>query len=190
MAELSLAREQMRLNATEKNVAFEITELVSDLQAAWQRTEIARRQTQETQEWLRVSRIRYTQPPAAGTTQDWLLLALTDLQSAMRSYVDAISDLSDAVAEYNTLLAELQQAQGLSVYEWRQQSAATSDFYGGHASPGSLDYRSSPDSVAKLLIPPAESSSTIHLSYGPQQGRPATGHSFLTNPPPVAAHAN
>lgn len=190
MAELSLAREQMRLAATEQGVAFEITELVSDLLAAWQRTEIARRQTQETQEWLRVSRIRYTQPPVAGNSQDWLLLALTDLQSAMRAYVDAISDLSDAVADYNTLLAELQQAQGMSVYEWRQQTVAPTGFHAGHASPGSLDYRSSPDSVARQLVPPAESQSPGDFYSGSRQAPPSTGHSFLTNPILGNGHAD
>lgn len=182
MAELSLAREQMRLAATEQNVAFEITELVSDLQAAWQRTEIARRQTQETQEWLRVSRIRYTQPPAAGTTQDWLLLALTDLQSAMRSYVDAISDLSDAVAEYNTLLAELQQAQGVSVYEWRQQTAAPQETARGQMNPGYSDYRTSPVAPRNIPVPESQPLITDDLIRIPEPGAPSTGHSFLTTP--------
>jgi outer membrane protein TolC len=181
MAELSLAREQMRLTATEQSVAFEITELVSDLQAAWQRTEIARRQTQETQEWLRVSRIRYTQPPAAGTTQDWLLLALTDLQSAMRSYVDAISDLSGAVADYNTLLAELQQAQGMSVYEWRQH-AAPQEVFVGHSSPGYSDYRTRPVPLQSTQVTASEPFMTNELIQIPQHLPPSTGHSFLAMP--------
>ena len=182
MAELSVAREQMRLSATEQSVAFEITELVSDLQAAWQRTEIARRQTQETQEWLRVSRIRYTQPPAAGTTQDWLLLALTDLQSAMRAYVDAISDLSDAVADYNTLLAELQQAQGMSVYEWRQQTAAPPEIPGNHTNFGYSDYRTSPVVSRNTPLPESEPLITDELIQIPGHVAPSTGHSFLTMP--------
>lgn len=190
MAELSLAREQMRLTATEQGVAFEITELVSDLLAAWQRIEIARRQTQETQEWLRVSRIRYTQPPAAGTSQDWLLLALTDLQSAMRAYVDAVSDLSDAVADYNTLLAELQQAQGMSVYEWRQQGAAATEIRAGHSSPGYSDYRSSPASVSGLVVPPITTQAGNDLFSVPPQAPPFTGHSFLTTPRMLAPTAN
>jgi len=182
MAELSLAREQLRLNATEQNVAFEITELVSDLQAAWQRTEIARRQTQETQEWLRVSRIRYTQPPAAGTSQDWLLLALTDLQSAMRSYVDAISDLSNAVAEYNVLLAELQQAQGMSIYEWRQQSASHQEALGGHSNPGYTDYRTTPAIPQNLPVPESQPLITNDLIQIPEELPPSAGHSFLISP--------
>jgi outer membrane protein TolC len=168
IAELDVARDQMRLAALEQNVAFEVTDLVSDLEAAWQRMQIARRQTQETQEWLRVSRIRYTQPPAARTSQDWLLLALTDLQSAMRSYVDAMSDLSESVADYNTLLAELQQAQGMSVYEWRQTSSGVSGEIRGHAGTGYSDYRSNPASV--------------------RQASPQPGHAFL-NPISVASPA-
>ena len=142
MAELDVARDRMRLSAMEQNVSFEVVELISDLEAAWQRMQIAKRQTQETQEWLRVSRIRYTQPPAANSSQDWLLLALTDLQSAMRASVDAISDLSEAVADYNTLVAQLHQVQGVSVYEWRQSQTMPLTS-GGHAGLISTDYRSS-----------------------------------------------
>lgn len=141
MAELDVARDRMRLSAFEQNVAFEVVELVSDLEAAWQQMQIAKRQTRETQEWLRVSRIRYMQPPAANTSQDWLLLALTDLQSAMRASVEAITDLGESVANYNTLLAQLQQAQGMSVYEWRQ-SQMMRPMLGGHSGLMNTDYRS------------------------------------------------
>jgi outer membrane protein TolC len=168
MAELEIARDRMRLNALEQNVSFEIVQLVSDLEASWQRMQIAKRQTKETQEWLRVSRIRYTQPPAASSSQDWLLLALTDLQSAMRSSVDAITDLSEAVADYNTLLAELQEAQGVSVYEWRQSQSEQS-VLGGHSGLMSTDYRSSP----------------VLNGAGAQMFQPATpGHSFGQIPQP------
>ena len=187
IAELSLAREQMRLLATEQNVAFEITELVSDLQAAWQRMEIAKRQTLETQEWLRVSRIRYTQPPAAGSSQDWLLLALTDLQSAMRSYVDAISDLSEAVAAYNTLLAELQQAQGLSRYEWRKWDASrqVTGMLGGHSGPGYDDYRRNPAAVIHARQS-SSTSETAAIPYPPLTAPEfSPGHSFLSQPPEI-----
>lgn len=166
MAELDVARDRMRLNALEQNVSFEVVELVSDLEAAWQRMQIAKRQTQETQEWLRVSRIRYTQPPASNSGQDWLLLALTDLQSAMRASVDAITDLSEAVADYNTLLAQLQQAQGVSVYEWRQ-SQTTQPALGGHTGLMPMDYRSSPVMNSPIVNGPA-----------------TTGHSFGQMPRP------
>ena len=108
----------------------------------------------------------------------------------MRAYVDAISDLSDAVADYNTLLAELQQAQGMSVYEWRQQTVAPTGIHAGHASPGSLDYRSSPDSVARQLVPPAESHIPGDFYSGSRQAPPSTGHSFLTNPKLGNGHAD
>ncbi len=184
IAELDMARIHMRLTAMEKNVAFEVTELISDLQAQWQRLEIARRQTQETREWLRVSRIRYSQPQGSSTSQDWLLLALTDLQSAMRAYVDAVSDVAESLAEYNTLLAELNQAQGISVYEWRQGNAATT--HGGHSGFLYQDYRSNPGPVvnranisqsgAGLIVSPDGS---IH------SGAFNIGHSFLNNPTPT-----
>ena len=181
IAELAIAREQLILAATEKQVAFEIAQLISDLQAAWQRMEITKRQAQETQEWMRVSQIRYTQPPASSTSQDWLLLALTDLQSAMRAYVDAIGNVGDAIADYSTLLAQLQQAQGRSVYEWQQQNEFASENLpvAGHAGLAFQSYRSDPQSVLQRFqsAKPNEIPGSDFSLHAPQSGSPF-GHSF------------
>jgi len=195
IAELDMARIHIRLNALEQNVAFEIAELLSELQAQWQRLEIAKRQAQETQEWLRVSKIRYSQPRASSTSQDWLLLALTDLQSAMRSYVDAVSDVGQALAEYNTLLAELNQAQGISVYQWRQQGdqgavVPYGESPGGHSGFVYHDYRMHPGHVLQ-----AQSNSRV-TPIQKEIGRLPTGlptpsdgfilgHSFINVPVPL-----
>ena len=190
IAELDMARVHIRLTAEEQNVAFEITQLVSDLHAQWQRLEIAKQQTQETQEWLRVSRIRYTQPQGSGSSQDWLLLALTDLQSAMRAYVDAVSDVGQALAEYNTLLAELNQAQGISVFQWQQETTAAT--LGGHAGITNQDYRANPAPLLHI-VHDAQKADVPRLSSGlasPANGL-LLGHSFLneTAAPPRAPAA-
>lgn len=181
IAELAMAREQLILAATEKQVSFEIAQLISDLQAAWQRMEITKRQAQETQEWMRVSQIRYTQPPASSTSQDWLLLALTDLQSAMRAYVEAIGNVGEAIADYSTLLAQLQQAQGRSVYEWQQHFHVASGNLpvGGHAGLAFQSYRSDPQSVLQRFqtVRPNETSDSDYSLHAPQSGSPF-GHSF------------
>ena len=185
IAELAIAREQLILAATEKQVSFEIAQLISDLQAAWQRMEITKRQAQETQEWMRVSQIRYTQPPAANTSQDWLLLALTDLQSAMRAYVDAIGNVGDAIADYSTLLADLQQAQGRSVYQWQQQNNFESDNLpvAGHAGLAFQSYRSDPQPVLQRYqsAKPHGASGPDYSLHSPDAGSPF-GHSFATQP--------
>lgn len=186
IAELDMARIHIRLTALEQNVAFEITELVSDLHAQWQRLEIAKRQAQETQEWLRVSRIRYTQPQGSGSSQDWLLLALTDLQSAMRAYVDAVSDVGQALAEYNTLLAELNQAQGISVFQWQQAAQETFNAtLGGHAGIMNQDYRANPAPLLQL-VRASQKAAEPRLSSGlpaPADGL-LLGHSFLNETQP------
>ncbi len=194
IAELDMARIHIRLNALEQNVAFEVTELISELQAQWQRLEIAKRQAQETQEWLRVSKIRYTQPRASSSSQDWLLLALTDLQSAMRSYVDAVSDVGEALAEYNTLLAELNQAQGVSVYQWRQQDAQGSvapygESPGGHSGFVYQDYRMHPGHVLQSLrnskaTPIQQDIHQLPAGLPVPTDDAVLGHSFLNVPMP------
>jgi len=186
IAELAIVREQLILAATEKQVSFEIAQLISDLQAEWQRMEITKRQAQETQEWMRVSQIRCTQPPASNTSQDWLLLALTDLQSAMRAYVDAIGNVGDAIADYSTLLAQLQQAQGRSVYQWQQQSNFASENLpvAGHAGLAFQSYRSDPQPVLQRFqsARPNETSGPDYSLHAPEAGSPF-GHSFAAEPP-------
>ena len=188
IAELDVARVHIRLNALEQNVAFEITELVSDLHAQWQRLEIAKLQAQETQEWLRVSRIRYTQPQASNSRQDWLLLALTDLQSAMRSYVDAVSDVGEALAEYNTLLADLNQAEGISVYQWRQQATQATDggTRSGHTGILNQDYRANPGPLQQM-VQASQKAVEPRLSSGllPPADGLMLGHSFLDEMQPL-----
>ncbi|HQX49329.1 MAG TPA: TolC family protein [Planctomycetaceae bacterium] len=184
IAEFAVARDHLRLRATEQNVSFEIVQLVSNLKMQWQKLQIAKQQAQETQEWLRVSRIRYTQPPASSASQDWLLLALTDLQSAMRAYVDAIGNVGDAMADYSTTLAELNQAQGISVYQWRQDSVQ--EVPGGHAGLWIHDYRTAPGQTIQILSAPPQTE-VFQLPDGisaPSTGI-SGGHSFL--PDPMAA---
>lgn len=189
IAELDTTRTQLVLTAMEKQVSFEIAENISELQASWQQLEIAKRQARETQEWLRVSRIRYTQPPAAGNNQDWLLLALTDLQSAMTAYFNAISNVGDALADYNTLLATLQQAQGISVYEWRN-SANVPDFANepgllslmpGHAGMAYQNYRVNPEFTMPSLETSPNATPPATAEAG-EQHIPSFGHSFLNSP--------
>jgi outer membrane protein TolC len=184
IAELELVREHQRIVATEQQIAFEIAELLSDLQVVWQRMEIAREQTRASREWLRVSRIRYTQPPASRSSADWLLLALTDLQSAMRATFDAMTELSDATAEYNTLLARLREAQGLSVYEW-QHSHPTQPLPGGHSGIAWRSYRMDPQLAPWPGVPPAAALAAGRQAAMPRvrnpgsESLPVGGHSMF-----------
>ena len=77
------------------------------------------RQVQYTQEWLRLARIRFASPPAANRGDDWLLLALYDYQVAMQSYITAISTSSQMLADYNTLLVRVEEAQGTLLDRWQ-----------------------------------------------------------------------
>jgi outer membrane protein TolC len=169
-AEWNIARDQALLAAAEQQVAFEVTGLFSDVHADWQQLMIAQRQMAAASEWLRVSRIRYTQPPAANTSADWLLLALTDLQSAMRAHIETVSELAAAIADYNTRLAGLDQAQGLAVYQWQNavQDAVTESLRAGHAGPAESawdDYRRNPSLAPRPEVIAAGHSTLPRLSH-------------------------
>ena len=118
-AELLLMRELALLRGFEEQVVFEFAELLAELQTTWQRSESALRQVQYTQEWLRLARIRFSTPPAANRGDDWLLLALYDYQVAMQSYITAQSTSSQMLADYNTLLVRIEEAQGTLLDRWQ-----------------------------------------------------------------------
>lgn len=117
-AEIRLTRDRRRLRRQEDNVAFEIIQVHSDLQAAWESFEVTTRQAVYTQQWLKLSRIRYSSPPPSGNGRNWLLLELSDFQRAMTAWVDAATSSGESVARYNIQLARLEEASGTAVSRW------------------------------------------------------------------------
>lgn len=117
--ELEMVRDRIELRRAEERVRFEINEIVNNLSAIWQRYESALRQRQQAVRWLQVSRIRYSNPPEAGADRNWLLLALADYQTAMQTLIDTNTEAADLLAEYNILLARLDEAQGVSRDRWQ-----------------------------------------------------------------------
>jgi len=140
IAELQLARERARTATAEQNIAFQLSEIHSDLTAAWQRYQLAASQAADTQEWLRLARMRYSQPPASSAGRDLLLLELNDYQRAMRSWTEAVTTSGQMIAEVKTLEAQLQEVEGTAVLYWtsgfRQESGEQ---------PGSAEDSSSTD---------------------------------------------
>ncbi|OAI53659.1 hypothetical protein AYO47_04300 [Planctomyces sp. SCGC AG-212-M04] len=117
-AEMLLTRDQLILKTSEDRTSYNISKLIANLQAAWERHESAERQVQQSREWLRLSGIRYTNPLPTSRSGNWLLLALVDYQNAMRGYVDAVTAASETLADYNVALARLDEAQGISMDRW------------------------------------------------------------------------
>lgn len=122
-AELQLMRELALLSGFEEQVQFEFASLAAELKTTWERYESALRQVKHTQEWLRLARIRFSSPPAANRSDDWLLVALYDYQAAMQSYIDSLSTASRTLAEYNTLLVRIEEAEGTLLDRWQIQFA-------------------------------------------------------------------
>lgn len=117
-AEIRMTRDRRRLRRQEDNVAFEIIQVHSDLQAAWESFEVTTRQAVFTQQWLRLSKIRYSSPPPSSNGRNWLLLELSDFQRAMTSWVDAVTSSGASVARYNIQRARLEEASGTAVSRW------------------------------------------------------------------------
>ncbi|MFT5525442.1 MAG: outer membrane protein TolC, partial [Pirellulaceae bacterium] len=130
-AKFAVVREQVKLASYEKQVAFEIAGLVASAQADYDQFRSAMRQLSHSQKWLDIARTRYEQP-RLNRGRESLLLLLADYQSAMQAYVDAITQVAETLADYNSDLAKLEEAQGTTFNRWGIQ------WYGGEvAAPAS-----------------------------------------------------
>jgi outer membrane protein TolC len=123
-AELELTRDRLILQRSEEKAEYNIAKLVAALEAAWERYESANRQVQQSREWLRLSGLRYRDPLPQSRRGNWLLLALVDYQNAMQGYVEAVTAASEMLAEYNVILARLDEAQGISMDRWAVEMEA------------------------------------------------------------------
>ena len=114
VAEMQLTRDRAVLNQTVQNLSYTLADLIRESETAFAQFELAHQRVQNSQEWIRAARIRYsTPPPSEDGNQNWLLLALYDYQNALRMHVDAITDAGQLLARYNTQLARLEEAQGI-----------------------------------------------------------------------------
>lgn len=113
-AELQLVRDRAVLAQSMQNVGFALADLIRESEASFSQFELALRRVHNSREWIRTARTRYaTPPPSEDGNQNWLLLALYDYQNALRMHVDATSEAAQSLARYNTLLARLEEAQGV-----------------------------------------------------------------------------
>lgn len=112
-AELLLSREKLVLRQQLHAAAHRLGDLFRQLEAIRNEYDQARIRVAETEEWLTGSRSRYEDPPPGGDGQDWLLVALNDYLLALRSRADANTEIAQLLARYNTLLASLEEEQGI-----------------------------------------------------------------------------
>ncbi len=157
VAALQLARDQALLVAYEDQVAFEVADLAAEVDAAWERYESFLRQVHEAEEWLKVARIRYENPPVAAKGQDWLLLSLFDYQAAIRNYSSALTQAANLIADYNTLLARLDESRGTLLERWMIQ-------FDGDAPAGGEGYSLAiPQNMSFAVTPPESSFNAGHV---------------------------
>lgn len=111
-AELQLQKENAFLRQNLHATSHLLSDLLRQLDAARAQYEQARKRVEGTGDWLYGARIRYEDPPPAAEGQDWLLLALNDYLLALQSQVAATRDAAAFLAEYNVVLARLEEAKG------------------------------------------------------------------------------
>lgn len=115
--QLAQARSVNLLDAFEQNVAYEIAEKINSVQLAFAKFESSLRQLGEAQEWVRLSRARYQNPPDE-LGPDALLISLVDYQNAIQAHVDALFSTARDLSEYNARLCEIGELEGILLENW------------------------------------------------------------------------
>lgn len=121
VARLELARETANLQAAERQVGFEILQLLNELKQSYARYESSLRQFEQAQKWVDIAKRRYEDPPI--NTNESLLVLLLDYQTATQGKIDAISQVAQALAEYNGNLAIVDEKRGMLLGKWSIQTA-------------------------------------------------------------------
>ena len=117
-AKLQIAREQALLEALERRVGFEILQELSRLKQTYQRYESALRQVEQSKKWVDIARTRYEDPPVSAVQKESFLVTLVDYQTALQSQIDSIVLVANALAEYNTVLAVIDERRGILMSKW------------------------------------------------------------------------
>ncbi len=115
--ELEAVRVREILDAFERQVGFNIAESLNTLQLSFATFESSLRQLAESQQWVKLAKIRYESPPAESGPEA-LLVSLLDYQSAIQSQVDSLLNAALALADYNTKLASVEEQRGTLLDRW------------------------------------------------------------------------
>jgi outer membrane protein TolC len=115
--QLAQSRNSNLLNAFEENVAYEIAETANSVKIEYAKFESALRRLAEAQEWVRLSKARYENPPDE-LGSDALLIALIDYQNAIQARVDALFITAQTLADYNRALCEIEELEGILLNNW------------------------------------------------------------------------
>lgn len=111
-ATIQLEREQALLRQAMHQAAYQLSDVLRQLEYLQQQYIEADARVRNAEEWLQGSRIRYQNPPPGIEGQNWLLQALNDYLMALRFKADAAVDAATLLAAYNTQLARLEEATG------------------------------------------------------------------------------
>ncbi len=116
-SELEAIRVRELLDAFERQVGFNIAESLNSLQLSFATFESSLRQLAESQQWVKLAKIRYESPPAESGPEA-LLVSLLDYQSAIQSQVDSLLNAALALADYNTKIASVEEQRGTLLERW------------------------------------------------------------------------
>ena len=87
------------------------------MQLSFATFESSLRQLAESQQWVKLAKIRYESPPAESGPEA-LLVSLLDYQSAIQSQVDSLLNAALALADYNTKIASVEEQRGTLLERW------------------------------------------------------------------------
>jgi len=120
-ATLLLERERAMMAQAVHGAAHQVNSLAQEATYSLQLFTEADSRAKMNEVWLSGAKIRFENPPPAGDERDWLLAALNDYLSAVRSQSEAAIDTQAFLARYNIALARLNEATGTILDEFDVQ---------------------------------------------------------------------
>jgi outer membrane protein TolC len=107
-----LEKETALLQQANFGVSHQLGDLMRQIDFTYRQYVEADLRLRDGEEWLQGARLRYQNPPPGNGEQNWLLTALNDYLMALQFRASAMTDAANFLAQYNGLLAQMDEALG------------------------------------------------------------------------------
>lgn len=185
-ARLQIAREQAILDALERNIGFDILQQINKLNQIYERYQSALRQVEQSKKWVQIARTRYEDPPVSTVQQESILVTLVDYQAALQSQIDSIVLVANALADYNTALAVIDERRGVLMNKWGISTNGCGQVVGSPSSDAPLEQTHPDQGISPSNSNPTQDNTTNRLSV---QNAPQTTTSPAINPQSITPQA-
>lgn len=116
---LAIAKQRAVQDGIRQQISFDIQKSLTTADAKYLQCVSSLAQLEHAGKWVEIAKLRYQDPPLNLSTSEAILVLLVDYQTAIQAKIDAIEQIADALAEYNSELASIDEKQGILLDKWQ-----------------------------------------------------------------------